>query len=572
MKKLLILFAIGIASGVQAEDWFTDRAEETGLDFLHFNGMSGEYYLAEILGGGVALFDYDNDGDLDVYLVQGHMLGKGKTSKDAVVAPPPGQRLHDRLYRNDLVIRADGRRILRFSDVTQAAGIEATGYGMGVAVGDYDNDGWTDLYVTNWGRDQLWHNNGDGSFSNATARAGLGAPGWAVGAAFFDYDRDGDLDLYVGHYVKFSVEKNVRCYAPTSARDYCAPQRYDYLPDRLYRNRGDGTFEDVSEKAGIASEFGPALGVIAADFNGDGWGDIYVANDGEANQLWINQRNGTFKNEALLAGVAVNMEGAAEGSMGVDAGDFDGDGDEDLFMTHLQNETNTLYLNNGQGWFEDRTLSTGLGPPSKAFTSFGTAWFDYDNDGWLDLFIANGDVRVVPILVRAGDKYPLHQTNQLFRNLKNGRFKEVTRQAGKVFELSEVSRGAAFGDVDNDGDTDILVGNNNGPARLLINNVGNHHHWLGLRLLGKAGHEALGAKVAVYRKGAKPLWRRVRTDGSYGSANDSRILVGLGKATRVESVRVDWPSGRMELWPSLPIDRYNSLEEGHGKTKLDNEQ
>jgi hypothetical protein len=572
MKQLLIFFVICVASGVQAEDWFSDRAEETGLDFVHFNGMSGEYYLAEILGGGVALFDYDTDGDLDVYLTQGHMLGKDKTLKDAVVAPRPGQTLNDRLYRNDLVIRADGRRILRFSDVTQAAGIEATGYGMGVAVGDYDNDGWTDLYVTNWGSDQLWHNNGDGSFSNATARAGLGAPGWAVSAAFFDYDRDGDLDLYVGHYVKFSVDKNVLCYAPTSARDYCAPQRYDFLPDRLYRNRGAGTFEDVSAKAGIAREFGPALGVIAADFNGDGWGDIYVANDGEANLLWINQRNGTFKNEALLAGVAVNMEGAAEGSMGVDAGDFDGDGDEDLFMTHLQNETNTLYLNNGQGWFEDRTLSTGLGPPSKAFTSFGTAWFDYDNDGWLDLFIANGDVRVVPILVRAGDKYPLHQTNQLFRNLKNGRFKEVTRLAGEVFELSEVSRGAAFGDVDNDGDTDILVGNNNGPVRLLINNVGNHRHWLGLRLLDKAGHEAVGAKVAVYRKGAKPLWRRVRTDGSYGSANDSRILLGLGKATRVERVRVDWPSGRTEMWSSPPIDQYTTLEEGHGKTMLDTKQ
>ncbi len=564
-RKVLVFILTYFAAGIHAEELFTDRAKEYGIDFVHFNGMSGELYIAEILGGGAAFVDYDNDGDLDIYLIQGHMLGKGKTLKDALVPPPAGQPLSDRLYRNDLVIQQDGRRTLRFTDVTQAAKIDSTGYGMGVAVGDYDNDGWADLYVTNFGSDQLWHNNGDGTFSNATAKAGLGDPGWGVSAAFYDVDHDGDLDLYVGHYVQFSTDKNVACHAPNSARDYCAPQSYDSLPDRLYRNRGDGTFENVAKKSGITREFGPALGVIAADFNGDGWGDIYGANDGAANQLWINQGDGTFKDEALLAGVAVNMEGAAEGSMGVDAGDFDGDGDEDLFMTHLQNETNTIYVNDGQGWFEDRTLATGLGAPSKAFTSFGTAWIDYNNDSWLELFIANGDVRVSPFLVRAGDIHPLHQTNQLFVNLGNGRFKEVTQQAGKVFGLSEVSRGAAFGDVDNDGDTDILVGNNNGPARLLINNIGNHNHWLGLRLLDTSGREALGAKVVVSRPGVKSVWRRVRTDGSYGSANDPRVLVGLGQSTKVNAIRIHWVSGRTEEWSATALNRYSTLQEGGGK-------
>jgi hypothetical protein len=563
-RKLFYLPLVLGMTGVYGGEIFSERAAQSGLDFVHFNGSVGEFYIAEILGGGAALFDYDNDGDLDLYLTQGGMLGKDQTLKEALFPPRPDQPLTDRLYRNDLIITKQNGRKLHFTDVTEAAGIKAAGYGMGVATGDFNNDGWTDLYVTNYRDDQLWFNNGDGTFSNVTQHSDLGRAEWSVSAAVLDYDRDGLLDIYVGQYVDFTPESQKSCFGPTSAKDYCGPVVYPPVPDRLYRNQGKGVFKDVSDQAGITKVFGPALGVIAADFNNDFRTDVYVANDGKPNQLWINQRDGTFKEEALLAGVAVNMEGVAEGSMGVDAGDFDGDGDEDLFMTHLQGETNTIYVNNGQGWFEDRTLTSGLGNPSELFTSFGTGWFDYDNDGWLDLFIANGDVRNAPIRARAGDKYPLRQTNQLFHNQGNGRFKEVTAEAGQVFELSEVSRGAAFGDVDNDGDTDIIVTNNSGPVRLMINTVGNRNPWLGLRLLNKSGQDALGTRLAVIRTSGPALWRRVHTDGSYASANDPRILVGLGKSTKIKSLRVYWPSGLAEEWEHIPLRRYTTLREGEG--------
>lgn len=565
LRELFLLILLAAAASAQSKEMFSDMAEQIGLDFVYFNGMSGEFYFVEHLGGGVALFDYDKDGDLDVYLTQGHMLGKGKSLKDALLAPRTDQPLTDRLFRNDLVVQPNGRRRLRFSDVTEASGINAPGYGMGVASGDIDNDGWVDLFVTNFGRNQLFRNQGDGTFADVTDKAGVGQPGWGISAAFLDYDKDSHLDLYVANYLLFSLEANKKCYALNGARDYCPPQFFKAATDRLYHNRGDGTFEDVSQKAGITQTTGPGMGVITADFTGDGWVDIYVANDGKPNQLWINQQDGTFKDEAFLAGVAVNMAGTPEASMGVDAADFDADGDEDLFMTHLIGETNTLYVNDGTGWFEDRSLATGLAAPSKAYTSFGTAWFDYDNDAWLDLFIANGDVRIMPILARAGDGYPPRQPNQLFANLGNGRFKESTRQAGEVFELSEVSRGSAIGDLDNDGDSDVVVANNNGPVRVLINAVGNQNHWLGLRLQNTFKQDALGARVEVRRSKGASLWRRVRADGSYASANDPRVLVGLGDSSDIGALRIHWPSGRVEQWTDIAADQYVTLHEGEGR-------
>ena len=316
----------------------------------------------------------------------------------------------------------------------------------------------------------------------------------------------------------------------------------------------------------MASEYGPALGVVAADVDADGWVDIYVANDGEENQLWINQRDGSFRNTAQLAGVGFNSQGNTEGSMGVDAGDFDADGDDDLFMTHLTTETNTLYINDGSGLFEDRTAMVGLGAPSLAYTGFGTAWFDFDNDGWLDLLVVNGAIGILEALMRVQDPFPLHQPNQLFRNLGDGRFEEVTARAGAVFELSEVSRGAAFGDVDNDGDVDVLVTNNNGRARLLINNVGHRNRWVGLRLAGGPGpRDMLGARVGVFRDNGPTLWRRARADGSYASANDPRVLVGLGEAATVSRIRVVWPSGPVEDWTDITVDRWMTLREGSGQ-------
>ena len=349
--------------------------------------MSGAYYFPEVMPPGVGLLDYDNDGDLDLYLVQGQPLGTG-----APLRPPAGP-LTGRLLRNDLRVSADGSRVLHFTDVTDASAIAASGYGMGVAAGDIDNDGWTDLYVTYFGRNQMWRNNGDGTFTDVSARSGTALEGFSVSAAFVDYDRDGWLDLYVGNYVRYSLATDQRCSNLAGVRTYCPPQVYPALPDRLYRNRGNGTFADVTATALIGREFGRALGVSTADFNGDGWMDIYVANDGSENILWTNQRNGTFRNTALLAGVALTAEGQAEASMGVDAGDFDNDGDEDLFMTELNGEGSNLYVNGGTGIFDDHGARSALGPSSLQYTGFGTAWFDFDNDGWLDVLSVNGRVQ-----------------------------------------------------------------------------------------------------------------------------------------------------------------------------------
>ncbi len=552
---LCLFLSAPLAGGPAGPGWFSERAGAVGLEFTHFNGMSGKFYLVEIMGSGVALFDYDRDGDLDAYLVQGGRLGPGR--------PPahPG----DRLYRNDLMVHGDGRRTLRFIDVTEASGIGATRYGMGVTSGDIDNDGWVDLYVTNYGKNQLLRNKGDGTFEDVTHKAGVAGDQWSVSAAFLDYDRDGWLDLYVGNYVKIDLEDHKPCRSPSSSLDYCTPLSYGAQRDRLYRNRGGGRFEDVSAAAGIGAEKAPALGVVVADFNRDGWSDVYVANDATPNHMWFNQQNGTFVNEAFFSGAAVNMAGAPEASMGVAAGDFDNDGDEDLFMTHLTGETNTLYVNDGKGWFEDRSIGAGLGGPSKAYTGFGAIWLDVDNDGWLDIFTANGEVNMLRAISNPADPFPLHQTNQLFVNRKADGFEEVTAQGGRAFTLSEVSRGVASGDVDNDGDMDILLSNNSGPARLLINDEGNRAPWLGLRLVDGSGRDAFGARVEVRRGKGVPLWGRVHSDGSYASAVDPRVLFGLGEDPDVREIRAYWPGGGTEAWTQVALNRYTTLRAGSGR-------
>lgn len=537
---------------------FTDVSAAVGFDFHHANGRVGSLHFAEMMGSGAAMADFDGDGDLDLYLVQGGRLpGVDGALLDPVPYPEP---MGDRLYRNLL----DQGHGLRFEDVTTATGLVARGYGMGVAAADYDNDGDVDLYLTNYGPNQLLRNRGDGSFEDVTAASGTAELRWSVPALFFDYDRDGWLDLYVGNYVALSPGNEKECFAETGARDYCGPAAYDPEPDRLFHNRGDGSFEDVTGAAGLLDTFGPTLGAISADFDGDGWLDLYVANDGVANQLWLNQRDGTFRDEALLGGAGLNASGLAEASMGVAAADFDGDGDEDLFLTHLSRETNTLYLNDGGGLFEDASLRSGLGTPSIEGTGFGTAFFDYDNDGRLDLLAVNGAVKILDSLAGSGDPYPLHQRNQLFHNLGGGRFEEVTDRAGAVFELSEVSRGAVFGDVDDDGDSDVLVVNSDGPARLLLDRVGQDRSWIGLRLVSRQGRDALGAWVGVVSNNGT-AWRRVRTDGSYASAGDPRVLVGLGDATTVDRVEVHWLGGGVEVWRDLEVRRYHVLEEGAGE-------
>ena len=546
------------------EPYFAEQAAAAGIDFVHFNGMSGEYYYPEIMAPGVGLFDFDNDGDLDLYLVQSQMLGKGKTIKDALF--PPKGPLKDRLYRNDLTVGADGKRTLHFTDVTDQAGIDIQTYGMGVAAADVDNDGFVDIYRTGLTEGVLLHNNGNGTFTDITAKSGTAnRGGWGVSAAFVDIDRDGWLDLFVGNYLLYSVEGDIDCLSVTGQHDYCPPNSYRPQPSKLYRNKGDGTFTDITRMALVGGAYGPALGVSAADFNNDGWMDIYVGNDGMPNQLWINQKNGTFKDMAFLNGAAVNGQGNSEASMGIDAGDYDNDGDEDIFITNWLAQMNVLYQNQGNAVFEDRKAASGLGAPSLAKTGFGTAWFDFDNDSWLDLITLNGSVSMIEAQARAKDPFPLKMLNQLFRNLGNGRFEDVSARGGEPFKLLDVSRGAAFGDVDNDGDEDVVVGTANGPTRLFINNIGNKNHWLGLRLIGVGGRDMLGARVSIVRPSGPTIWRRSRSDGSYASANDPRVLVGLGTSTVPVTVRVQWPDGKMEEWADQAIDRWTTLKQGSGK-------
>jgi hypothetical protein len=558
---LLSLLA-GAADRATSADLFADRTAAVGLDFVHFNGMTGRFYMPENMGAGGALFDFDNDGDLDLYLIQGSLMGPDVSLGEAVQPPHHPLPLTDRLYRNDLSLDAQGRAFIRFADVTESASLPPAGHGMGAATGDYDNDGWIDLYLTRFGSNLLLRNRGDGTFEDITDSAGVDDPRWSVPAVFFDFDRDGWLDLFVGNYLDFSWAKKVPCTTRAGAPDYCDPWAYDTVGDRLFRNRGDGTFEDVTRRAGLDTVSGRGLGAVAFDADGDGWLDLYVANDRTPNQLWRNRGDGTFVDD-VLAGAAVNAEGLAEASMGVAAGDFDNDGDADLVMGHFAGETHTLFVNLGDGLFEDRTVRSGLAAPTLAANGFGTGWLDIDNDGWLDLVVVNGAVRALDQLVQQGDPYPYHQPNQVFRGRGDGTLEEVSMIGGT--RESEVSRGALFGDLDNDGDADVVVTNNSGPARVLLNQVGQRRFWLGLRLTTGANgapRDALGGRVQLERPGHSALWRQSGSDGSYAAANDPRVLFGLGTGTAGPfTARVRWPDGRRVTFERLPGGHYSTLRQ-----------
>jgi len=463
-----------------------------------------------------------------------------------------------RLYRNELRVAADGTRSVRFVDVTAQSRIDARGYGMGAATGDYDNDGWIDLYVTYLGSNRMFRNNGDGTFSDVTTKTGTDDGRWSTSATFVDYDRDGWLDLFVVNYVNFSVEMKRACFSAGSARDYCNPVVYDPAPDTLFHNNRDGTFSDVSVRTGIRRSAGRGLGVLALDVNGDGWIDLYVANDGDPNQLLINERGQTFADEALLTGVAVSRAGVAQGSMGVDAADVDGDGDEDLFVTNLDNESNTFYRNIGRGLFEDRTVE--VGAFKLGLTGFGTRFIDIDNDGWMDLVAVNGAVRHLNRQLQRGDPFPLKQPKLVLRNESGKRFVDVTAQAGPSFERLEVSRGLSMGDLDNDGDSDLVVFNNSGRARVLLNAAASGRHWVGVRVLA-GRRDAVQTRLELPRRTGS-LWRRVQTDGSYLSASDPRVVFGLGAETTAQTIRVHWAGGKPEEFAALAVDRYWVLEAG----------
>ena len=546
----LALFATGWLThellARQESPFFTDVTAEVGLDFFHEPGDEGTYVFPEIMGSGAAFLDYDNDGDLDIYLIQGGGLPE----------PKAGPRKPNQLFKQG----ADGT----FTDVTTESGLGDRGYGTGVAVGDIDNDGFVDVYVANVGADALYRNEG-GRFTNITERAGIQGEAYSASAVFCDYDRDGFLDLYVTHYVSYDPARE--CLAPDGKPDYCSPQSYSGASDALYRNDGDGTFTDVSARAGIGEVAAPGLGVVCSDFNHDGWPDFYVANDGTANQLWENQGNGTFVDQAFFNGVALNGMGQAEAGMGVAVGDADSDGDLDLFVTNLKDQTNTLYLNEGEFGFSDGTDASGLAAVSLHRTGFGTGFFDFDHDGDLDIAVVNGRVYREPPVegARVSPFWKSYaEPNLLMENDGTGRFRDVSDLAGSFGTEVEVSRALAFGDFDNDGDLDLLLTNTAGPARLFRNDAPKRGSWLEVRALDVARRDAHGAEITVIAAGREYV--RVANPGfSYLSSNDPRAHFGIAGAGKAESIRVRWPDGTLEDFPGVALNRSIVVEKGTGK-------
>ena len=538
---------------------FVDVAPDIGLDFHHVNGMFGESYLTEIMGAGAALVDYDNDGDLDVFAVQGEPLAPDHAADGAI---------SDQLYRN--LLMETGK--LEFENVTQAAGLgQADGYGMGVATGDFNNDGWTDLYVTNYGDNRLWQNRGDGTFEDITIRAAANDDNWSTSAVFFDYDADGWLDLYIANYIDYRPENHRYCRSQSGRQDYCSPGNYNGSKDLMLLNRTGTAFVEHNVARGLDPR--PGLGVITGDFDNDGLVDLYVANDLQWNFLWV-QRNGDLEDIALESGSAVNMDGRAEASMGLEAADIDNDGDEDLLSTHLKKETNTLYLNDGTGIFDDMSGPSGLGLPSTAWTGFGVVAADFNNDSRLDIVIANGAVTINEGQAAMGHPFPLGEPNLLFLGEENaGTFRQVApSEAGESFGHTYVSRGVASGDIDNDGDIDLLISNNNGPLELLVNQLESPAaHWVSFRIVGDqsvGSRDMLGANVTLrlLDRDAPPseLVRRVRTDGSYASARDPRVHFGVGAYAGELAVEVQWPDRSRETFSGLTVDARHTLIQGSG--------
>ncbi len=528
------------------EPWFSDVTTARGLNFVHDPGpLDGSYFMPQILGSGVALFDLDNDGRLDVYLI--HNGG------------PRGAR--NRLFRQ----KPDGT----FEDVSAGSCLDVAGYNMGVAVGDVDNDGMPDVYLSRFGSDALFLNQGKGRFKEVTKEAGLDNPLWGTSASFVDYDRDGWLDLVVVNYL--NVDRGQPCADATGQRDYCSPTAFPGTITRLYHNRGaDGTgrwlgFEDRTVASGLASKPGPGLGILCVDFNGDGWPDLFVANDASANHLWINRKDGTFKEEAIPRGLAFNAMGNPQGNMGIAYGDVDGDGLADLFVTHLVSEHHALWKQGPRGTFQDRTAAVGLTRGRWRGTGFGTVLADFDLDGALDLAIVNGAVTRVGPPDRDSFLAPYRQRNQLFANT-GGSFQDVSLANPAFCGWSGVSRGLAVGDVDGDGAVDLLVTQTGGPALLYRNVAPRRGHWLLVRALDKAGkRDAIGAEVLV-ETSKRNFTGLVQPGSSYLCSNDPRVHFGLGDVTGVAGIRVIWPDGMEERFPGGEVDRVVQVRQGQGKT------
>jgi enediyne biosynthesis protein E4 len=532
---------------------FADVTAEAGIEFRHVNGASPDKHLVETIGSGGLFFDFDSDGWIDVFLVDG----------GSIANPAVDRQARHRLFRN----RGNGT----FQDVTAQSGIQHRGYGMGACAGDYDNDGRVDLYVTNVGSNMLYRNVGNGSFTDVTQIARVGSPLWSASCAFADLDKDGDLDLFVTNYVDIRLKPDSTWEGPyktpfcgnasLKARSYCHPIIFDPLPNIVYRNNGNGTFTDVSTESGVAAFLSYGLGVVIADYDDDGWPDVFVANDSAPNFLF--RRTGPWRYEeiALRAGVAVASDGKSRAGMGTDAGDYDGDGHLDLIVTNLDFEMHSLYRGLGRQLFAYATPESGIGPATLPFVGFGVVFFDFDHDMQLDVAIANGNILDNPLVMRAGTTHA--QRNLLFRNIAPRRFANVTASAGPGFAHEKVSRGLAAGDVDNDGDLDLLV-TNNGQTPDLLRNDGDHGNALVVRLIGKqSNRDGVGARLRV-TTGTRTQIREVKAGSSYLGQNDLRQHVGLGTNRRVDRLEVRWPSGRNDVVPNVSANQIITIREGEG--------
>ena len=539
------------------EAWFADEAAERGLGFRHESGAAGGYWIPEIMGGGVAVADVDGDADLDVYFVQSGQL-------------PGSAPVADRAPRGNRLYLNDGRGFFRLAADT---GGEHPGYGMGVAAGDYDNDGDVDFYVTNVGANALLRNDGAGRFEDVAAAAGVADPAWGTAAAFADFDADGHLDLFVVNYLEWSPGVERDCYDyGTGARNYCDPGNYDMpAADRLFRNNGDGTFTDRSEHAGLHAAFGNGLGVAVADFNGDHRVDVFVANDQIVNQLWLNTGGMRFTDEAFAWGCAMDNHGIAKAGMGVAAEDVDADGDVDVLVVNIEGETDSFFRNEGgeggeggeKGYFVDATAAVGLATISRRYTRFGVALADFDNDGHLDLYQANGRVSYSPE-PEAEDVFA--EPNLLFRGLAGGRF--ALKLPNGHGGLIHTSRGVAAGDLNNDGGVDLVVANRDAAPYLLVNRVPKRGGWVGFRALNRAGRDALGATVSAQVAGVRQR-REVQTAGSYLASRSPIARFGLGGRDSVRAVAVRWPSGAWEMFGAFAAGAVHVLREGTGRVLSD---